>query len=158
MPPMFFSDLGVPPNLISGAEREREGRREGEREVEEEIEPSAEEGGGSRGLQDEENEKMKGTTMKKGTRDRGNAKKTGTKRGTDPRALPLSLPLSLALCIIAEPSTIPHFSAEQLLLAPGSESADKTARRYCAKYKVEGAERGEHYLLPSGTFAALKEK
>lgn len=27
MPPMFFSDLGVPPNLISGAGREREGWR-----------------------------------------------------------------------------------------------------------------------------------
>lgn len=28
MPPMFFSDLGVPPNLISGAEREREREKE----------------------------------------------------------------------------------------------------------------------------------
>lgn len=35
--------------------------------------------------------------------------------------------------IIAEPSTIPHFSAEQLLLASGSGSADKMACCYCAK-------------------------
>lgn len=53
---MFFSDLGVPPNLISGAERE--GERE--REVEEEIEQNAEEGEGA------QDKKMKGERMKKG--------------------------------------------------------------------------------------------
>lgn len=58
---------------------EREGRREGEREEEEEIEQNAEKAGGCRGLRDEENEKMKGMTMKKGTRDRGNTKKNGDK-------------------------------------------------------------------------------
>lgn len=40
MPPMFFSDLGVPPNLISGAEREKErggGRDEQNAEEEEGV-------------------------------------------------------------------------------------------------------------------------
>ena len=50
MPPMFFSDLGVLPNLISGAEREGE--------VEEESEQNAEEGEGA------QDKKMKAERMK----------------------------------------------------------------------------------------------
>lgn len=80
-------------------EREREGRREGEREEEEEIEQNAEEAGRSGGLvagrgerKDERDNDEKGN---KGSR-RRKKKNTGTKRGTDPRALPLLL----FLCIL----------------------------------------------------------
>lgn len=79
MPPMFFSDLGVLPNRISGAEREREREWGGDREW---AECRGRRGGAAQKDERREDEKW--------TRERGNVEMR-TKHGTDPRAFGLFL-------------------------------------------------------------------
>lgn len=81
--------------------------------------------------------KMKGEGMKNEQANEA-TREMRTKRETDPRVFELLFFSSLFFLLILKPRpcTIPPFflfSAEQLLLAPGSGSADKMARCYCAK-------------------------
>lgn len=121
MPPMFFSDLGVLPNLVSGAERERERGAGRER-----AECRGRRGGSGHKDERKEDEKW--------TRGRGNV-------SDQHKAYDWCKSIWAFSHYIAEPSTIPSFSAEQLLLASGSESADKMACCYYAKRKNRRWER-----------------
>ena len=127
MPPMFFSDLGVLPNLISGAERERERERVGGREWAE-----------CRGGAGQKRWKERGWKMYKGERQR---ERWGQSMGLIQEHLGFFSHYS-------RDQHNPFFSAEPLLLASGSGSADKMAFCYDAKWKL-GSEQGESYLLPS---------
>lgn len=128
MPPMFFSDLGVLPNLISGAERERWKKRVSRMQRKER----------SVGEKDERRED------EKWTRERGNMR-------DEDKAWDWSKSIWAFSHIIAEPSTIPPLSAEQLLLASGSGSADKMAWCYYAKWKTGGVW-GDCYRVQSRIF------
>lgn len=79
---MFFSDLGVPPNLISGAERGREKERWRKRLGRMQRK--------AKGVRDGKDERRDDEKRNKGKRQ---CEKTGTKQGTDPRASPLFLVL-----------------------------------------------------------------
>lgn len=128
MPPMFFSDLGVLPNPISGAGRERGRKKKRKR-------------GRKR-----ENRMQRGRRTKR-WKARGwkmNARKRRCERWGQSTGVIQEHSGCFSYYSRAQHNSC--FSAEQLLVASGSGSADKMACWSLAKWKIGGERRDCHVL------------